>query len=104
MDKIKFEEIINKHIPWFENRTAKNWDAETLLRDFAAELLQADSSQFEPQVMQKIADIEGKYPCEVGQTVMMEDGLTYDEVRLANYYRRQGAIWLLNGGDSNFSA
>jgi hypothetical protein len=32
------EEIIRKHQGWFENRTAKNWDAEILLKDFYDEV------------------------------------------------------------------
>jgi hypothetical protein len=42
---------------------------------------------------QKVSDkdIEIFYPSEVGQSVTMEKDKTYDEVRLANYYRRQGA-------------
>lgn len=39
MNKIEFEKVIEKHLPDFENRTAKNWDAEMLMRDFASDLL-----------------------------------------------------------------
>lgn len=38
--------------------------------------------------------IEIKFPCELGQSVTMEPNMTYDEVRKANYFRRQGAKWL----------
>lgn len=36
-------------------------------------------------------EIEIKFPCEVGQKVIMEPDMNYDQIRQANYYRRQGA-------------
>ncbi len=41
-------------------------------------------------------DIEKKFPCEAGQSIIMEDGMNYEEVIRANYFRRQGANWLKN--------
>ena len=53
MDKIEFEKVIEKHLSFFENRTAKNWDAEILMRDFAYDIL---SIPVEKLVSPKTAD------------------------------------------------
>lgn len=46
-------------------------------------------SRLPPQVSDEM--IEEKYG---SVNVIMEQGLTYGEIRQANYYRRQGAKWM----------
>jgi len=73
MDKIEFEKIIEKHLPFFENRTAKNWDAEILMRDFACDIM---SNQVQAVVKVNFADIIDEH-IEIAKNDCMNENTSY---------------------------
>jgi hypothetical protein len=52
-------------------------------------------AQFSPVVTDE--EIKMYFPSEVGQSVIMERDMSYDQARQANYYRRQGAKAMRDG-------
>lgn len=52
------------------------------------------ASQFNEIKMPSEEEIKNKFPCESGQSVIMEEDMAYEDVRLDNNGRRQGAKWM----------
>lgn len=86
------EEVLRPYMPIINNRHRSKTDIrETIIHimeEYANERLQELSLTDE--------DIEKEFPSEVGQSVIMERDMTYDDVRKANFYRKQGAKWARN--------
>ena len=56
--------------------------------------LEQESKNKPLTVLPTLEEIEMRFPCELGQDIIMEKDMSYDDTRQANYYRRQGAKWL----------
>lgn len=65
--------------------------------DFAADrFIEQNADQFRtPAVsLPSEEEIAIKFPCEMGQNVIMEENRTYRETIQANYFRKEGARWM----------
>lgn len=88
--KDKIIEIADKMYEWSDTHLSSKAD---LTRKDCFEIVFWLQNQLKTEAEKEVSDedIEKYFPCEVGQSVIMEKDMTYDDVRLANYYRRQGA-------------
>lgn len=74
-----YEEIIKKHLPYFENRTAKNWDAELLLKEFVEDIKASNADggnrQVDAVVINFLPDLLRECHELIQQGIYSEDGI-----------------------------
>lgn len=62
MNKTEFEKVIEKHLPFFEDRITRNWDTEMLMRSFAHDLLSIPVEKLvKPEIVDTLKKMEQEY-------------------------------------------